>query len=218
VGTSRLHALVAVNGECSASTLDSIDVAQFDTLVAVDGGLRHLHSLGVVADWLIGDMDSVDSASTSAAVTKNTQMLRHPAAKDATDLQLALEHLQKLAYTHVSLLGATGGRTDHSLVNILLLGRSDWSFKIDLLTPQGLACVVTLSHPFQQALAKNTEISLVPLTTDVRGVCCSGLRYPLDNACIELGSSLGISNVVVTTPVTVSVKHGKLLLLQNCVH
>jgi len=184
-------------------------------LVAVDGGLRHLTRMNCVADCLIGDMDSIDSSSLDDAIASSTQLIRHPTEKDATDFELALLHLQKLGATRVTLLGMMGGRFDHVLANVLLLGLSNWDFNIDFFSPQGHGWVVSSTHLFEQNLAVDSELSLIPLSTNVSGVRCTGLYYPLLDATMTLGSSWGISNVVVKSAVSVSVVEGKLLVLHN---
>ena len=47
---------------------------------------------------------------------------RHPAAKDATDLELALDAAIALEPSRILVIGSAGGRLDHLLGSILLLG------------------------------------------------------------------------------------------------
>lgn len=203
--------LLAINGDCTEKTLESIDLNRYDTVVAVDGGLRHLHQLGAEPDWIIGDLDSI-SSSLLQAYSSVRQMV-YPAQKDATDFELALRYLQERGTTHVTLLGFTGGRLDHVLTNLLLLGLPDWTFQIELLYAHGAGRVVSFSHSFRQALDVDSKLSLIPLCDKVSGITTSGLKYPLDNATMTMGSSLGMSNLVVTEFVSVSVETGKLLVL-----
>ena len=209
------HALVCVNGDCHPQTLSRLNRDSFDLLVAVDGGLRHLEAIGWSPDWLVGDLDSIDPDTDTRLLESGTRVHRHPVEKDATDLELALSQVAALAVNHVTLIGLSGGRLDHGLANLLLLGRFHWPFGIHFYTNHGNGCVITPERPFAQTLSVKSELSLLPLSADVSGVTCTGLYYPLQQARIELGSTLGISNVVVSPEVSVFLQSGSLLLLHN---
>src|SRR6476661_2130701 len=60
-------------------------------VVAADSGLGVATALGVHVDHLVGDLDSVDPAAVAAAEAAGTTVDRHPAEKDATDLELAID-------------------------------------------------------------------------------------------------------------------------------
>lgn len=203
--------LLAINGDCNEKTLESVDLDRYDTAVAVDGGLRHLRQLGVEPDWIIGDLDSVNSSMLQQYAS--AQQIVYPAQKDATDFELALRHLQERRACQITVLGLTGGRLDHVLTNLLLLGLPDWTFQIELLYAHGVGMVVSADHSFRQALDVDTKLSLIPLCEKVSGITTVGLKYSLNNATLTLGGSLGMSNLVAAESVSVSVETGKLLLL-----
>ena len=91
------------------------------TVIAADSGLGLAAALGVCADLVVGDMDSVDPAALAAAEHAGAQVQRHPVAKDATDLELALDAALALGPADVTVVGGHGGRLDHFLGNALLL-------------------------------------------------------------------------------------------------
>ena len=59
----------------------------------------------------------------AAAEAAGAVVERHPAAKDATDLELALDAAIALEPARILVVGSAGGRLDHLLGSILLLGR-----------------------------------------------------------------------------------------------
>ena len=61
---------------------------------------------------------------------------------------------------------------------------------------------------------KGDALSLTALDQEVKGVTLSGLEYPLKDGILRLGSTRGISNVLVENTATVYLKKGLLL----CVH
>jgi thiamine pyrophosphokinase len=56
-----------------------------------------------------------------------------------------------------------------------------------------------------------TTVSLIPFG-DCSGITLSGLQYPLKNARMRVGE-IGVSNVVVKSPCTVSVRKGNMLMM-----
>lgn len=205
----RKHAIVCVNGECSAAELLSFQ-QKFPTkeqldeclVVAVDGGIRHALALDLSVDWLIGDLDSVSNSALDSALTADTRVVRFPREKDATDLELALDELGSINIESVTMLGFTGGRLDHALANLLLLARKEWPFQIQFGCDSGWGSLVNGDHPLKETLQTDSVVSLLPLSVEVSGVTTTGLYYPLVNATIEFGSTVGVSNVVLSPATT----------------
>ena len=86
-------------------------------VVAADAGLDHAHAAGLTVAVAVGDMDSVSPEALAAAEQSGTRIERHPADKDQTDLELALELAARLA-DRVIVIGAGGGRLDHLIGNL----------------------------------------------------------------------------------------------------
>ena len=59
-------------------------------IIAADGGTRHLRRLQIPPQTLIGDLDSISPELRQWLHTKKTEIIVHPAAKDESDLELAL--------------------------------------------------------------------------------------------------------------------------------
>ena len=70
-------------------------------------------------DLAIGDFDSVDPQRLAQAEAAGAVVERHPVAKDATDLELALDAAIALGPARILVLGGHGGRLDHLLANAL---------------------------------------------------------------------------------------------------
>ena len=87
-----------------------------DMIIAADGGYDNLIRHGYTPDILIGDLDSIESE-----IPEGTRLIRYPKEKDETDMFLAYEAGVKLGYAEFVMLGATGGRLDHTYANISLL-------------------------------------------------------------------------------------------------
>jgi thiamine pyrophosphokinase len=80
-------------------------------VVAADSGLHTAAAAGIRPDWIVGDMDSIDSAELAAYPAE--QVLRYPVDKDYTDTELAFSLLEEKGAAEIIIIGGGGGRTDH---------------------------------------------------------------------------------------------------------
>ena len=58
-------------------------------------------------------------------------------------------------------------------------------------------------------------ISLIPLTERARGVTLTGFRYPLSEAELSIGKSLGVSNELIREEGFLNIKEGVLFCIQS---
>src|SRR5262245_40434058 len=114
-----MRALVFAGGD-APGPIDA-DLAAAPIVVAADSGVGHALALGLAVDLVIGDFDSAEPAHVERAIALGARVDRHPADKDATDLELALDAARELGATEITVLGVGGGRLDHLLANLLLV-------------------------------------------------------------------------------------------------
>jgi thiamine pyrophosphokinase len=182
-------------------------------LIAADSGLEHIDALGLKADYVVGDMDSVPPPLLERAVANGTQVERHPALKDATDLALALATAQRLGAETVTIIGAGGGRLDHFIANALLLASPEWEgLRIQALV--GPARVVVVRPDAELRGRAGSVVTLLALHGTARGVSTSGLRWMLSNDELHPGSTRGVSNEMTESRARVTVREGVLLAIQ----
>ena len=86
-----------------------------------DGGLRHAGPLGVTPDVVVGDFDSADAELMDSYAKAGARFERHPANKDFTDTELAAEAALRGGCGAALILGALGGRLDHTFANIQMI-------------------------------------------------------------------------------------------------
>jgi thiamine pyrophosphokinase len=185
-------------------------------VIAADSGLHHAADLDIAVDLVIGDMDSVDPTTLAAAVGRESQIQRHPANKDRTDLELAIDAALDFGARKLLIVGAHTGRLDHLLGAMGLFAAT--ATRVEEITwTDGLTeifgCVS--GHPTTINGRVGDGLSLVPASNDVSGVNTEGLRWRLLDEALPTGSTRGISNVIEATPATVSVESGTLLIVHE---
>ena len=168
-------------------------------------GSSHARALGLDVAVAVGDFDSASPEAVAAAAAEGTRVVRHPVDKDATDLELALDVAASSATERILVLAGGGGRLDHLLSALLLLGHERYaSAQIDALV--GPARVHVVRGTRTLAGEPGELVSLLALHGPAEGVRTDGLAYQLRGETLEPGSSRGVSNVFAANRATVSVR------------
>jgi len=214
------RALIFANGEQIDLEAVRALIQPDDYLIAADGGLRHLRSLGLEPHLLIGDLDSVEPDGLARLKEQGIRVVQYPVHKDETDLELALETALQEGYAHILILGALGGRLDMTLANIFLLGLPGLSDR-DVRLDDGIEEVFLVrpsSTPLQARGGIHGQpgdrVSLLPLGGPAHGVRTSGLVYPLRGETLYPERTRGISNEMVGASAGVTLEVGQLI----CIH
>lgn len=183
-----------------------------DIVIAVDGGLRHCLELKLRPHALIGDMDSLSPEEIDAATRSGIPISRFPARKDHTDMELALHHVISLGADDIVLLGALGARWDMTLANVMLLAASELAGRrVRILDGMQEISLVRGGETRRFEGKSGDLFSLIPLRSDARNVCVTGVEYPLSGETLNFGATRGVSNVFCDQTATVFLEEGLLL-------
>ena len=185
-------------------------------VVAADAGVDLARKLGWAVDVAVGDFDSVSEVGR-AALAGIDDVRTHPAAKDATDLELALEVAVEVAAPlpisrcRVLVIGLEGGRPDHALANLLVAAAARFAaLDVELVLAQGRTWVV--HRTLTGDLPAGRLLSLVPVHGPAT-VSVTGVRWPLDRSTLAAGTTRGVSNETAGGPVAVTVHDGTVLCI-----
>lgn len=210
--TGPMYAIVVANSPAfvAAPFRELLDRA--DLLVAADGGGNALHEAAIRPHMVIGDLDSLRPAVAEAFAAAGALVIRYPAEKDETDLELALLYAAGRGARQIDVLGAFGGRWDQELSNVALLALPELAgLRVRLLDVGQEAYLARGETPIAGAVGET--VSLLPVGGPARGITTRGLRYPLTGAELRFERSRGVSNEIVAPPAQVSVGEGMLLVV-----
>ncbi|QDP40136.1 thiamine diphosphokinase [Radiobacillus deserti] len=193
---------------------------QYDSTVTiwigVDRGALYLLEEGIHPQIAIGDFDSVSDEERNRIMSHVSDYLAYPIEKDETDLELAVEKAVSLQPGAILFFGVTGGRLDHSLANVQLLmtlwKRNIFSKMIDI------GNILEIQGPGTHVIMKDEHhpnISFIPFTEQVVGITLEGFYYKLTNRTITWGSTLCISNKLISEKGTFSFKEGILIVIKS---
>jgi thiamine pyrophosphokinase len=182
-------------------------------VIAADSGIDRALALGLRIDRAIGDFDSVSTAGLAAAEAAGVLIERHPAAKDATDLELALDAAIALEPSRILVIGSAGGRLDHLLGSILLLADARYArATVDAYLDDDRLSVIRGQRTLTGE--PGALISLLPVHGPAEGVTTRGLEYPLQNESLAAGTTRGVSNVFAAAEAQITVRDGCLLAVK----
>lgn len=182
-------------------------------VIAADSGLDHARGVGLEVDLVVGDMDSVSPEALAAARADGTAIEHHPAAKDQTDLELALDRAVARRPDRVVVIGGSGGRLDHLLAEVLVLASEPYA-AVPIEARLGDALVTVVRSAVTLRGVPESLLTLVPVGGPARGVTTAGLLYPLVDEDLAAGSTRGVSNELVDPVAEVRVREGVLLAIQ----
>ena len=188
-----------------------------DYVVAADGGAFALERWKLLPHLIVGDMDSLGDAGVERFARQGIPVAKFPAAKDESDLELAVAQAIAAGATEVVLLGALGGdRLDHETANLLLLADPGYD-GVRLEARRGALRIRALRGQGSLALSApvGALVTLLPVNSDAEGVATEGLRYPLRGETLRFGRARGLSNEVASLPAKVSVDKGTLLVFET---
>lgn len=204
--------LIIANGEYTDHIALRRFVPRDPYVVCADGGVGLAFALGLVPHVVIGDQDSLNKGLVEHLVQLGAAFVKFPVEKDATDMELALDHVAEMGFKDVTIMGALGGRLDHEITNISLLVKAvrlGQRAKIvderhEVFATADEACIY--GEP-------GDVVSLISLTPETRGIHTSGLKYALAGGTLSLGSSLGNSNEMLGSEAHVRLADGILLVI-----
>ena len=183
-----------------------------DLVIAADAGYATALSLGVTPSVAVGDFDTLGEYHFPS----DPEVIRLPAEKDVSDTQAALDIVLERGADEIVIIGGLDGRLDHTMANLGL---------VSMLTRKGIPTVITDGRNCVRYLENSSAVvakenfkylSLVSISERSRGVTLRGVKYPLEKATLSTDApSLSVSNEIVENAALISVKRGKMYIIES---
>lgn len=179
-----------------------------DFLLAADGGLAHIQKLGLTANGILGDFDSLGYVPDSAQV--------FPVEKDDTDAMLAAKKGLELGYRDFLFYGSLDGpRLDHTVANFQTLQYLSDRGGIGYLIGKRYIVTVLTKGKIEFKDTASGILSLFCMGETAQNVTIEGLKYPLAKGTLCPGFPLGVSNHFIGKKARISVENGSLLIFYD---
>lgn len=175
-------------------------------IYCADGGANHLEFLNILPLEIWGDLDSVTKEIIEKYRINKVRIKKFPKDKDYTDGELILQHISKLNYDEIIVIGGLGGRIDHLLTNLNLI----FKFKnLKFVTEKEK--IFSIEKKAELIELKGKTISFVPFSEKVEGLTLEGFKYPLNKYTLHQGDSICMSNIAIEDICKVTFDTGKLM-------
>ncbi len=187
----------------------------YELIIAVDGGANHLYRLGIMPNYILGDLDSIEDDIREYYEASDVVFKKFPTKKDETDAELAVWLVEEVGLLGIDIYAALGGRIDHELANIQLLY---------YILGRGMYPRIISEHE-EIYILKNDEmtlkgnigdiVSILPIRGDARGITLVNMEYSVEELDLKYSVTRGISNVMVAQDAYINVRDGCLLVIKN---
>ena len=186
-------------------------------IIAGDRGLEALYQLKIIPNHVVGDFDSV-SPEILEFYKKQPQIIFHTfnSEKDNTDTDIALKLAIQLKSSKITILGALGKRMDHAIANIHILKDAlEANIPCQIIDEHNRIYLINKEMTLEKDKVYGKYISLIPLTSTVEGLTLTGFKYPLNHYALPIGTSLGISNEIITDIAHIKMNKGILIVIES---
>lgn len=203
-----MRAVILCDGDHPPVNDINLAIEKSDLFIAADGGGNVAHSMSLIPDVIIGDLDSYNQTGNeqSEIILDRDQ--------NTNDLEKALQFALSKSVNMVTVYGATGKRVDHTLKNLSVLLQFNTRFQ-SIRFKDCYSTMFIIQSPFRIDLPVGTSVSLFPISGKVENIRSEGLRYKLHNDTLENGVMDGTSNQTTKKRVEIEFEKGDLLFLIN---
>ena len=203
---SKKNVIMVVGGEtCDETIINTINSNPDCYIVGVDRGAEVIDRLGIEADMVIGDFDSLGEIPSHPNVKKL------PVKKDDTDIISSVRTALGMGAETICIYGAAGGnRFDHTIANIQTLQFIAENNAVGFIIDKDfIMCSFKNKTLVFDETFKGT-FSLFSLCGKAEGVNIRGLSYEAENIVLTPDFPLGVSNSFKGETAEISVKNGVL--------
>ena len=210
-----MRVAIFLNGSPDSPDLLRYVARRADLIVAADGGARYALEAGVVPDLVVGDMDSLGEDLAREVERRGASLERHPVRKDKMDGHLAVLAARERGATTADLVCALGGRLGALFaVTHILLAAERIGLCSTVVAERGRIFVIEDGSRTVLGVQQDS-VSIFPLAGPATGVTLEGMGYPLENATLEPGDTLGFHNELIGKEARISVREGALLVVHE---
>ena len=184
-------------------------------ILVADGGARLLKKYDLVADLLLGDLDSIGNETLSYVKDKDIKIKKFPAKKDLTDTALCIDYLLEEGYKDLVILGALGTRLDHELANL---------YNLKMLYKLGVKAKIVDEYneviyveegEYEFERSDKKYFSLIN-AGDKMSFTTEGLYYEVQDLEINaMNPSRAVSNVMLGDKAKVIINYGSAFIIQS---
>lgn len=202
--TASLDAIICLKG--APPSIEIMEHFADIPIIAADGAANLLHHIGVVPEYLVGDLDSVEE-SVMHSMRGTTEIIVE-VDQDINDFEKSLRFAQQMLWKRVLVTGIHGGDLEHTLNNWSVLMR--YGRFMDLLAVDANRIGIPVYADTSYSSELDEVISLIPQPTAT--LTTRGLHWQLTQEVLSLGVREGARNRSSHTTIELEIHEGAVFM------
>ena len=176
----QTHIVILAAGDFPRAEAPLQALRTADLRICCDSAAEALVDFGLTPDHIVGDLDSLSPDFQARYADRITRI----AGQDDNDLTKAFHLALTLQPSHITILGATGRREDHTLGNVSLLldYAREASCPVEMLTDHGRFTAIFDSATLPAVPGQ--QVSIFSFDNTLK-IASAGLKYPTDAVCFD---------------------------------
>jgi thiamine pyrophosphokinase len=182
----------------------------YSTIICADGGANSAGKLGIIPDYIIGDLDSI-SPETLKYYRNKSKIIKIKRQND-TDIEKCLKLAIKKGINIAAMTGVTGDRLDHTFCNLGIVLKFFNKIEIEIIADKSLLRAYTGKISIKTI--PNEIISLYGLNGKTK-ISSKGLKYPLKKTALPFGVKESTSNVALSDNIDLKISGGIIFVIRD---
>ena len=201
---------IIANGSMNNKKLHKELLKDFDIFICADGGANNVKELGIIPDYIVGDLDSIENSTYNYFREQAETEIIKDTNQDKTDLELAISLAETLNPCEIKIFGAIGNRIDHTLANIYCLDMINPEISAEIVDDKNI--IQLMKKGAKIVGEKNDIVSVIPLS-NVSNLNYLGFKWNVKNIDTKSGW-FGISNIMLEKHASIDFSEGKILVVK----
>lgn len=203
--------IIIANGKSpSKKIVDLFYNKGFNTIICADGGANSLRKLGMIPNFIIGDLDSIET-NTLKYFNLKSAIIKIKRQND-TDVEKCLKFAIRKKFDEVVLLGVTGDRLDHTICNLGIVIKFYGKIKIYLSAESSFLTSINKTTEFKSKIGETISIYAFSNKTKITS---TGLKYKLNDTALPFGVRESTSNVSISEKIVLKIKSGIVFIIRD---
>ncbi len=203
--------IIIANGKSpSKKVVEYFITKGFSTIICADGGANSAKKIGIIPDFIIGDLDSVEPNTIKHFKNQST-IIQYKRQND-TDVEKCLKFAISKKYKEAVLLGVTGNRLDHTICNLGIVIKFFDKIKIYLSAENSFLSAYKKSISFKSNVGETISLYAFDKKTFITS---TGLKYPLIKSNLAFGEKESTSNVSISDKVGLKINGGIVFVIRD---
>lgn len=202
-----VRCVIIAGGACADLSFIKSFIKPDDYVICADSGYNYAKQINIVPDLIIGDFDSYDGD------LPETEIVTLQIHKDDTDTAHCAKIAIERGFEKVIILGALGGRNDHSFANYCVLQYLNENSVDGIIIDKDETVEFKAEGIYEYSNLKDRTFSIFPFACDEAVVTYHGeCEYTAEKLTLKSSLAMGISNIFRSDNVKIEVIQGKTLI------